>query len=270
MKKKLIAVFLIVATLLTCVFAFAACDKDKDKGNDNGNNNVSDDIKSYIDKIATYILTKDNDLTASIMVREFENENANDMLYKLKADIRFNRNHIMLYETEEFASAAINKIKAEEYYNYHEQKGRMIFVGEKKEFEELFSIENQFASLVTKTYSDKVFEFIDDMLNGNNTFYMLSLYMQGFDSNQDMSRKVTNKTIFMAEYEIDEPSTSKKDAPGVLTGIYEMEMFNLIDNASENDKQCYKQFWEKRKEGSNEKIIKINDQIYYIEWKNED
>lgn len=30
MKKKLIAVFLIVATLLTCVFAFAAC-KSNDK-----------------------------------------------------------------------------------------------------------------------------------------------------------------------------------------------------------------------------------------------
>ena len=31
MKKKLIAVFLVVVTLLSCVFAFAACDKDKDK-----------------------------------------------------------------------------------------------------------------------------------------------------------------------------------------------------------------------------------------------
>ena len=38
MKKKLIAVFLVVATLLSCVFAFAACDKDKgkDKGGKNG------------------------------------------------------------------------------------------------------------------------------------------------------------------------------------------------------------------------------------------
>ena len=41
MKKKLIAVFLVVATLLSCVFAFAACDKDKgkDKGGKNGGTN---------------------------------------------------------------------------------------------------------------------------------------------------------------------------------------------------------------------------------------
>lgn len=42
MKKKFIAVFLVVATLLSCVFAFAACDKDKDKdkgGKNGGTNN---------------------------------------------------------------------------------------------------------------------------------------------------------------------------------------------------------------------------------------
>lgn len=47
MKKKLIAVFLVVATLLSCVFAFAACDKDKDKdkgGKNRGTNDGTFDI----------------------------------------------------------------------------------------------------------------------------------------------------------------------------------------------------------------------------------
>ncbi len=50
MKKKLIAVFLVVATLLSCVFAFAACDKDKGKdkgGKNSGTNDGTFDITNF-------------------------------------------------------------------------------------------------------------------------------------------------------------------------------------------------------------------------------
>ena len=50
MKKKLIAVFLVVATLLSCVFAFVACDKDKDKdkgGKNGGTNDGTFDITNF-------------------------------------------------------------------------------------------------------------------------------------------------------------------------------------------------------------------------------
>lgn len=44
MKKKLIAVFLVVVTLLSCVFAFAACDKDKDKNKDGKNGGTNNEV----------------------------------------------------------------------------------------------------------------------------------------------------------------------------------------------------------------------------------
>ena len=50
MKKKLIAVFLVVATLLSCVFAFAACAKDKGKnkgGKNGGTNDETFDITNF-------------------------------------------------------------------------------------------------------------------------------------------------------------------------------------------------------------------------------
>ncbi len=66
MKKKLIAVFLIVATLLTCVFAFAACDRDKgkDKGGKNcGTNDGTFDItnvESVLRHLISYASTLDD------------------------------------------------------------------------------------------------------------------------------------------------------------------------------------------------------------------
>lgn len=69
MKKKLIAVFLVVATLLSCVFAFAACDndKDKDKGGKNGgtNNEVYDgtfnlaNVESVLRYLMAYVSVTD-------------------------------------------------------------------------------------------------------------------------------------------------------------------------------------------------------------------
>ena len=71
MKKKLIAVFLVVATLLSCVFAFAACDKDKDKNKDgkNGgtNNEVYDgtfnlaNVESVLRYLMAYVSTSNED-----------------------------------------------------------------------------------------------------------------------------------------------------------------------------------------------------------------
>lgn len=67
MKKKLIAVFLVVATLLSCVFAFAACDKDKDKnkgGKNGGTNDGTFDItnvESVLRHLMTYVSTSNED-----------------------------------------------------------------------------------------------------------------------------------------------------------------------------------------------------------------
>ena len=66
MKKKLIAVFLVVATLLSCVFAFAACDKNKgkDKGRKNsGTNDGTFDItnvESVLRHLISYASTLDD------------------------------------------------------------------------------------------------------------------------------------------------------------------------------------------------------------------
>ena len=62
MKRKLIAVFLIVATLLSCVFAFAACDKDKGKGNGGGNNGEFNpaDVESVLHHLTAYASTLDD------------------------------------------------------------------------------------------------------------------------------------------------------------------------------------------------------------------
>lgn len=68
MKKKLIAVFLVVATLLSCVFAFAACDKDKDKdkgGKNSGTNDGTFDItnvESVLRHLMAYVSTPNEEL----------------------------------------------------------------------------------------------------------------------------------------------------------------------------------------------------------------
>ncbi len=63
MKKKLIAVFLVVATLLSCVFAFVACDDrntpdNEDKNNSQQNPNEDDEnifeVETVLQKLATY------------------------------------------------------------------------------------------------------------------------------------------------------------------------------------------------------------------------
>ena len=67
MKKKLIAVFLAVATLLTCVFAFVACDKDKgkDKGGKNGGTNDGTfditNVESVLRHLMAYVSTSNED-----------------------------------------------------------------------------------------------------------------------------------------------------------------------------------------------------------------
>ena len=68
MKKKLIAVFLVVVTLLSCVFAFAACDKDKDKdkgGKNSGTNDGTFDItnvESVLRHLMAYVSTPNEEL----------------------------------------------------------------------------------------------------------------------------------------------------------------------------------------------------------------
>lgn len=69
MKKKLIAVFLVVATLLSCVFAFAACDKDKskDKGGKNGGTNDGTfditNVESVLRHLMAYVSTSNENFT---------------------------------------------------------------------------------------------------------------------------------------------------------------------------------------------------------------
>ena len=68
MKKKLIAVFLVVVTLLSCVFAFAACakDKDKDKGGKNGGTNDGKfditNVESVLRHLMAYVSTPNEEL----------------------------------------------------------------------------------------------------------------------------------------------------------------------------------------------------------------
>ena len=66
MKKKLIAVFLVVATLLSCFFAFAACAKDKGKNKDGKNRGTNDgtfditNVESVLRHLISYASTLDD------------------------------------------------------------------------------------------------------------------------------------------------------------------------------------------------------------------
>ena len=68
MKKKLIAVFLVVATLLSCVFAFVACDKDKDKDKGGKNSETNDgifditNVESVLRHLMAYVSTPNEEL----------------------------------------------------------------------------------------------------------------------------------------------------------------------------------------------------------------
>lgn len=68
MKKKLIAVFLVVATLLSCFFAFVACDKDKDKDKGGKNSETNDgifditNVESVLRHLMAYVSTPNEEL----------------------------------------------------------------------------------------------------------------------------------------------------------------------------------------------------------------
>ena len=73
MKKKLIAVFLVVATLLSCVFAFTACNKDKDKGNGGKNSGTNDETFDItnVERVLRHLISYASTLDDILIIYNF-------------------------------------------------------------------------------------------------------------------------------------------------------------------------------------------------------
>ena len=185
MKKKLIAVFLVVATLLSCVFAFVACDKDndKDKGGKNsgaGETYTEDEIAALMGKLATYVI-------ANPYRMRFESK----IGAKADEDTLFFKNcewlvdsYILVakYDTAENATSSIDKIKEAYAPRFKgdgefivEQHGTILIIGGKDRIDEIMATEDKTVEILSQEFIDQYKANLKELLNsgayGFQVFY---------------------------------------------------------------------------------------------------
>ena len=185
MKKKLIAVFLVVATLLTCVFAFAACDKDKDKNKDGKNGGAGetyteDEIAALMGKLATYVI-------ANPYRMRFESK----IGAKADEDTLFFKNcewlvdsYILVakYDTAENATSSIDKIKEAYAPRFKgdgefivEQHGTILIIGGKDRIDAVRATEDKSVEILSREFIDQYKANLKELLNsgayGFQVFY---------------------------------------------------------------------------------------------------
>ena len=139
MKKKLIAVFLVVATLLSCVFAFAACDDINTPDNEDKNNsqqNPKDDdadifeVETILQKLATYAGALPNEYRNQYNIGVYSNIDFGEVVYEGDGYIYeytimlrggFNESvEFISYKTKEEALLAVDNIGND--YDYFGKK----------------------------------------------------------------------------------------------------------------------------------------------------
>lgn len=166
MKKKLIAVFLVVATLLSCVFAFAACDKDKGKDKDGKNGGAGEtyteeEIATLMGKLATYILSlpyQQMNLEVNPGARADENE---QFLYNCEWQLACCI-YVLKYDSTENATASIEKVKEEFAPMFEEegdftieQHGAVFIVGGKNRIDAVRATEDKAVELFSQEFIDQ-------------------------------------------------------------------------------------------------------------------
>lgn len=248
MKKKLIAVFLVVATLLSCVFAFAACDKDKDKdkGGKNGGAGetyTEDEIAALMGKLATYVINKVADshgIDFEVNEMTVADEDS-PFLYNCEWSL-ISCIYMFKYNTVENATAAIEKIKNEfsqEFKNDGEftveQHGAILIVGGKNCIDEIMATEDKTVEILSREFINQYKANLKELLKNKE-----KVGLQKFEYNS------YQKTFISAMF-VD------------ITGEPNKEIVKLVNDATAEEIKAFNEKYAK------EGYQKINEKLYFFE-----
>lgn len=190
MKKKLIAVFLVVATLLSCVFAFAACDKDKgkDKGGKNGGAGetyTEEEISALMGKLATYVIANSKEFAMNFEVPSEEERNGSAAVYNNCEWLISSCIFVLKYDTTENATAAIEKAKDEFSQAFKndgelivEQHGEVLIVGGKDRIDAVRATEDKSVELLSQEFINQYKANLKELLNSNAFGYQSFYYFE--------------------------------------------------------------------------------------------
>lgn len=190
MKKKLIAVFLVVATLLSCVFAFAACDKDKDK--DKGGKNsgagetyTEEEIAALMGKLATYVIANSEKFSMNFEVPSEEERNRGAAVFNNCEWLVSSCVFVMKYDTAENATAAIENAKEEFGQAFEEdgeftieQHGAVLIVGGKERIDAVRATEDKSVELLSQEFINQYKANLKELLNSNAFGYQSFYYFE--------------------------------------------------------------------------------------------
>lgn len=250
MKKKLIAVFLVVATLLTCVFAFAACDKDKDKdkGGKNGGAGetyTEEEIAALMGKLATYVITN-----PEIFPMDFESidgtmDNEDTPHFQNCEWIVVSCFGVLKYNTAENASAAIEKVKAEysQAFEYEgdftiEQHGAILLFGGKNRINAVRATEDKSVEILSREFIDQYKANLKELLNSDAFGYQTFNYSK-------------NDKTYSSNMHIDAADGGK-----------DKRIIKLVNDATAEEIKAFNEKYAK------EGYQKINEKLYIFEDKN--
>ena len=167
MKKKLIAVFLVVATLLSCVFAFAACDKDKDKAKGGKNSGAGEtyteeEIAALRGKLATYVIANSEKFQMNFEVPSEEERNGGAAVFNNCEWLVSSCVFVMKYDTAENATAAIENAK----------------VGGKDRIDAVRATEDKSVELLSQEFINQYKANLKELLNSNAFGYQSFYYFE--------------------------------------------------------------------------------------------
>lgn len=190
MKKKLIAVFLVVVTLLSCVFAFAACakDKGKNKGGKNsgaGETYTEEEIASLMGKLATYVIANSEKFPMNFEVPSEEERNGSATVFNNCKWLVSSCIFVLKYDTAENATVAIESAKeqfGQEFKNdgelIVEQHGTVLIVGGKDRIGAVRATEDKSVELLSQEFINQYKANLKELLNSGAFGYQSFYYFE--------------------------------------------------------------------------------------------
>lgn len=187
MKKKLIAVFLVVATLLSCVFAFAACgkDKDKDKGGKNsgaGETYTEEEIAALMGKLATYVIANSDKYKMYFQSKVETRADEDTPFFKNCEWVMSSCILVFKYNTAENATSSIDEIRKANAPRFKgdgefivEQHGTILIIGGKDRIDAVRATEDKTVEILSQEFIEQYKADLKELLNsdafGHQLFY---------------------------------------------------------------------------------------------------
>lgn len=245
MRKRIIALFLIVIAVFTCLFAFVACDKD-----DDGSSQVltEEEIETIMGKFATYVLTKNIEAQMNFEVVP-EEERAGyaeagfgDVVWLVRCE----DNHVIKMTSEDAAKEYVSGLGEAASC---EQKGCFVISYSSKEsFDSIMALEDRSVELLSQEFIDQYKKNLKSLINSGNSGYQ-SFFLADVNQVNDTPENFVT-------------AMSRSTQRNSKTNFYSSNLIvKLFNDASEDDVKRFNAEWSGER---GEKVTKINDRLYFV------